>query len=390
MLSKIIIKNYRSFRETTIIDLEATNYKMLQDTNTKDGIVKGLMFIGGNGTGKTNAIFAIRTLLDMLFKEIDITSEFCFFSKDKKMLLEYHFKQDNDFIKYHIEINKPDGKIEKETLSLNNEIILDRLLSSAKTSLSEKTLYEKEDIDSKTLFLKTLYFYTKFSSNQKIKKWYTFLQNSIYFNSVDKSFIPYNDKETNLKIRDYLANYGALDINKFFQSFGFDQELTFDSKHEISPACSMVFVDANNQEYKEIFVKRNNMNLWIPYHFESLGNKTLLNLLPLLLYMVKNDGLFIIDEFSSAFHNELEELVIKYFMKKSSYSQLFFVSHSTNLLKSTLLRPDQIYTISFYNELGSTIYRVSQEHPRESQNLEKMYLNNIFKGMPKYNFYDQN
>ena len=122
----------------------------------------------------------------------------------------------------------------------------------------------------------------------------------------------------------------------------------------------------------------------MPLALESLGNQTLLNMLPALLHVVNTECMFIIDEFSSAFHNELEELIVRYFMEKSKRSQIFFVSHSTNLLKSTLLRPDQIYTVDFSQACGSTIKKASSEHPRESQNFEKMYLSGVFGGLPNY------
>ena len=49
---------------------------------------------------------------------------------------------------------------------------------------------------------------------------------------------------------------------------------------------------------------------------------------------------------SSGFHNELEECLVKYFFHYTNGSQLFFVSHSTNLLNNTILRPDQIYSVT--------------------------------------------
>ena len=69
-------------------------------------------------------------------------------------------------------------------------------------------------------------------------------------------------------------------------------------------------------------------------------------------------------------------------MKNSKTSQIFIVSHSTNLLSNTLLRPDQIYTVDFINGKGSKVYRVSDSKPREAQNIEKMYLSGVFNGLP--------
>ena len=93
--------------------------------------------------------------------------------------------------------------------------------------------------------------------------------------------------------------------------------------------------------------------------------------------------MLIIDEFSSAFHNELERLLIKYFMNKSKNSQVFIVSHSTNLLSNSIFRPDQEYSVDFF-ENGSVINRFSNDKPREAQNIEKMYNSGCFGGKPTY------
>ena len=69
-------------------------------------------------------------------------------------------------------------------------------------------------------------------------------------------------------------------------------------------------------------------------------------------------------------------------MENSQNAQIFIVSHSTNLLTNTLLRPDQIYTVDFIKEQGSKLNRVSDRKPREAQNLEKMYLSGVFDGLP--------
>ena len=93
--------------------------------------------------------------------------------------------------------------------------------------------------------------------------------------------------------------------------------------------------------------------------------------------------MLLLDEFSSGFHNDLEQLLLRYFMNKADKAQLIFVSHSTNLLSNSILRPDQIYSVDFDSE-GSSIKRFSSEKPREAQNLEKMYLGGVFKGVPAY------
>jgi hypothetical protein len=71
-------------------------------------------------------------------------------------------------------------------------------------------------------------------------------------------------------------------------------------------------------------------------------------------------------------------------MEKSTHSQIFFVSHSTNLLSNTILRPDQEYSVEFRHEQGSSVKRFSSEQPRSAQNIEKMYVSGVFGGLPEY------
>ena len=137
-----------------------------------------------------------------------------------------------------------------------------------------------------------------------------------------------------------------------------------------------------------IYFKRKEIDEPIPFIFESLGNRNLLHLLPAFFHCINNSGMLLLDEFSSGFHNELEQLLIRYFMQKANASQLIFVSHSTNLLTNSLLRPDQIYSVDF-NKDGSYIKRFSSEQPRIAQNLEKMYLSGVFEGVPKYDHNDK-
>lgn len=378
MLTKIRLKNFRSYKQETIIDFSSTNYKQLEDTNVINGITKGALFIGGNASGKTNAIYSLSFLLDLLFLNgaRNNTRNFCIFSNDQTMDLEYTFVIENSTITYTLAFNR-NGMITSERLCLNNETVLDRIGFGAESSITEKKYYDKNDIDGYTPFIRSIYFNTKFTSYPVLAKWFEFLSNSVYFNATKTQVINYNPN-FEVQLLQYLDKNGEDEINKFFSYFNFGQKIEYRNHHILSEYVRM------ESDKKRVYVKRNNANFWIPMDFESLGNITLLNMLPSLLHCIKTDSMFIVDEFSSSFHNDLEELIVRYFMKESSHSQMFFVSHSTNLLSSTLLRPDQIYTVDFADSRGSVVKRVSSEHPRETQNFEKMYLGGVFNGLPHY------
>ena len=386
MLKSVRIKNYKSIRDEVVIDFTATKYTLLKEENVYNSIVKGALFVGGNATGKTNFLFSISILLDLLFTNmlIDIP-QFCLFSNENEMLLEYTFVFDKDTVLYSLTFDR-NGSVLLERLYQNNELLLDRIGLNATTQLTEAKNYDNTTIDDKTLFLKNIYFNTKFTAFPVLQKWFEYLSNSVYFNAERKQGFPpipnaisFN-KNNKVTIREYLEANGVDEINRFFSEFGFNQQVEYTTSQKLSKFTTMQITGS-----KEIFFKRNDLDISMPISMESLGNKTLLDMLPGLLQVTRNGGMFIVDEFSSAFHNELEELIVKYFMKNSSHAQMFFVSHSTNLMKTSLLRPDQIYAVEFTDSRGSKVKRFSSESPRVSQNLEKMYLSGVFGGLPHIN-----
>lgn len=385
MLTKIKVKNFRSFKEETAFDFTTTKYAMLKEQNTYHGIVKGALFAGGNATGKTNALYAISILLDLLFLNVntDMRMHFCFFSKDPEMNLEYTFSFDADKVIYSLSFDR-DGTITKEEVLLNGKTLLDRIGLNARTELTDKKNYDKADIDATTPFIKSIYFNTKFTSCLPLKSWFEYLSNSVYFNAERQQMLVGQALSYNVNNKvvlvDYLKEHGVDSINTFFDFFGFNQQIRYEREQKLSEYVSATVALGD----KAVYLKRKDIDFWMPLDFESLGNKTLLNMLPALLQVTKNGGMFLVDEFSSAFHNELEELIVRYFMCNSKRAQMFFVSHSTNLMKTSLLRPDQIYAIDFTDDRGSRVKRFSDEQPRESQNMEKMYLSGVFGGLPEY------
>lgn len=378
MITKLIMRNFKSFKYETTIDFTKTNYKVLDIPNVSDkGVLKGMMFVGANASGKSNALHAIRLLLDLLFMEKEINSGLfaCLFSDIPEFSLDYYFKIDDKEIRYFFEFDVKKTML-SEKLYIDDRVLLERMGVTAKSYITDNENYS--DLDKETLFLRTVYFNTRFAGNETLRKWFDFLQCSIYLNAFDRKVLSYGKQD--FRITKYIEEKGTEEINKFFEDNNFDQSI--DYANEVKG--EHVVIKYHKDEEKMLFFKRKGINTPIPYGEESLGNRTLLNLLPAFLFVAQHNGILLIDEFSSGFHNELEELLVKYFMNTAKKSQMIFVSHSTNLLSTSLLRPDQIYSVEFDGQNGSYIKRFSDEQPRVAQNLEKMYLSGVFGGLPKY------
>ena len=69
MLTSIILRDYTTFISETIFNFNATNYKILEDTNVgSNRVLKGALFVGENASGKTQVLNSIVLLLDLLLE----------------------------------------------------------------------------------------------------------------------------------------------------------------------------------------------------------------------------------------------------------------------------------------------------------------------------------
>lgn len=375
MLKRMVISNFKCFKNKTVFDFRKTNYKILEQ-NTHGKILKGALFVGDNASGKTTAVQPIKLLLDLLLKDQDIELVLysCLFSTSKLTHLKYEFEIDGHDIHYSFSFEG--NSFAEEKLEVDKKVILERLKSDAKLYLEQDSAFH--EADDSILFLKRVYFNTKFAGNKILIRWFEFLKRSIYIDAYLRKTRTYGGE--NLNVKNYIEKYGVDKLNMFFQKYKFDYSIQYERKAEGGRAR----FEAEDEEM--IFFRRLGMDVPVPLFMESVGNKTLINILPAVLSAVENGGMLVIDEFSSGFHNKLEELLVKYIMKNGETTQLFFVSHSTNLLSNSILRPDQIYSVEMAGDEGSYLYRFSEEQPRAAQNLEKMYLSGVFGGVPEYGF----
>ena len=381
MLVKLSMQNFKSFMEKAELDLNATGYEILKDTNkTSDNILKGALIVGGNATGKSTVLKALKFLLQLLVWQVNIVpfDYLCLFKESTgKMKLGYEFLINKEKINYEIECDVKG--ITKEKLLVSNKERLSRIGQNAVYTSNSNQETSIENLQQNQSAIRKVYFDTKFIDDETLMKWFQFLEQSVYIDQDRKTIYKSGGASSIITYKDYFEQNGTDKFNKFLKQIGYEQSVEYTNEFNNG---KVKFNFQNNQ--KDIIVKRNNMDFALPLNMESDGNQTLVYTLPIVFDAMKNDAMAIIDEFSSGFHNILEEKVIKFFMENSKNAQLFLVSHSTNLLSNTLLRPDQIYTVDFINGKGSKLNRVSDSKPREAQNLEKMYLSGVFNGIPNF------
>ena len=126
MLTRIILSNFKSFKNRTEVDFRKTNYTILPQNVADNDVLKGAVFVGANASGKSNLILAIRLLLDFLFKERSIDSGLfrCLFGDGYSFSIEYSFFIEDCDVDYSFEIDTK-KKFISEKLFCNNKIMLE-------------------------------------------------------------------------------------------------------------------------------------------------------------------------------------------------------------------------------------------------------------------------
>ena len=115
---------------------------------------------------------------------------------------------------------KPHIKVLVEKLYLNDDLVLDRIGNNAQSKITESKSHT--DLDNDVLLLRTIYFNTKFSNYNILKKWFEFLSNSVYLDASQR-IISNSDKK--IVLNKYLENEGTNEINEFFKEYKFNQQI---------------------------------------------------------------------------------------------------------------------------------------------------------------------
>ena len=373
MLTKMYLTNFLSFKERTEFDFVASRYSILDKTNVYNNeVLKGTLFIGANAVGKSNALKGISFLVKMIKGEGTIFSGYrCFYSHTPIITVEYEFTFDGKNIVYKISYNSVKKSI-LEDLTIDNISVLKRKDNYGELIIGESVTVD-DKVDRETLFLRTASFNTgRFPQNAALRKMMDFLLNSYIVDGYNRG------ASIGKSVTRYAEDYGVDKLNKYLDAFNYDFCIEYGSESE--GAGLKIYIN----ERKAVFMKRKSFPIPTFIAQESQGNQVFADLLPQLISVIENPGMLIIDEFGNSLHNKLAEKIIRFFMENAKDSQIFITSHHTNLISNSVFRPDQIDLMTFRDNIGSHVDRLSQFKPREAQNLEKMYLGGMFEGLPSY------
>lgn len=116
---------------------------------------------------------------------------------------------------------------------------------------------------------------------------------------------------------------------------------------------------------------------------ESDGTRRLIEYMPLLYAVLKQNKVFIVDEIERSIH----PIMIKTIMSKISDSkdakgQIIFTTHESCLLDQTIFRPDEIWFAQKDVDQSTQLYPLSDYNIHKTANIENGYLNGRYGGIP--------
>lgn len=371
MLTKMYLTNFLSFSDRTEFDFTASKYTILSHTNVADnGILKGGLIIGANASGKSNMLRGLKFIINLIKGDgVSVGSYRCYYAKTPVTTAEYEFIFSGKKVSYTICFDFKTKNL-SENLLIDDKEILSREGHTGKLNIGDSSVVD--EVDNDTLFLRTASFNTgRFPQEPILRELMDYLFNSYYIDGYNQSAL------LGRSVNKYAEENGVEKLNDYLKAFKYD---FFVEYGEESSGEGLNIRLGSGQ--KSIFFKRNSFPMPTAFYTESQGNQVFADMLPQIIDVTERPGMLVIDEFGNSLHNKLAEKIVKFFMEKSKYSQLFITSHATNLISNSVFRPDQIHLLTF--DKGSKEKRISTYKPREAQNLEKMYLGGMFEGLPIY------
>ncbi len=140
------------------------------------------------------------------------------------------------------------------------------------------------------------------------------------------------------------------------------------------------------EAFKLVTIHKNKKNKDIEFEIneESDGTRRLIDFIPMLVDLTKNDSVYLIDEIDRSMHPILTKGIMEFFLniKKETKGQLIVTTHESNLLNLELFRNDEIWFVEKNKHGASQFYSLLEFKPRGDKDIKKGYLNGRFGAIP--------
>lgn len=382
MLCQFSFKNFKSYREETVFDLQAAALPEFSDTLITSDKASPLLPVsviyGPNGGGKSNLLQALSCLIStvttpiinlktsrthiILQQSVDC-SPFLLDDKSREEPTEFliYFRTEKNEFRYYLALRK--DAIVSESLSRKAiggkkpASIFYREGSEITLGASIKKGSINTAVNAKMPFLSFLAINYHLPVIAEVQEWFESCIIRNYANPrVENEIMLSDNPETQRRIVRLLNDMG-IDIDHY----------------RYDPDDDEIYLirEIGGQSYE------------LPFDAESDGTKKLIAALPVLLLALAEGRLVIIDELDAKLHPKLLRYIISLFKNpevNKKGAQLVFTSHDLCTMKNTVFRRDEIWFAALDKNRSSEIYslheirREDNERVNNTAAYDKQYL----------------
>jgi len=418
MLIQFRFKNFKSFRDETILDMSATKITEHTDRVINIGNEKLLpcaAIFGANASGKSNVVEAFRYMSCYIEESFAYGGEedgkktqnkklkfkpFLFdeISKNEDMLFEVYFtlpEDDKDkTYNYGFTLNK--NRVVEEWLNVKAKTAREykKIFSRNEKGMDLSGLPKKSQDNigvalEKEALIVSLGAKLKIAKLKIIRDWFQDNE-AINFGNVVENFFVSNmipeGFDTDKKVRQ--------DVIKYFATF--DSSI-IDFKVEKIHIPDEKDDDGENFKVEAVHRTINGGTIAIPLEEESAGTLKMFAIYPDLQETLKKGSVLVIDELNSRLHPLLvRNLLITFLNPKTNpkHAQLIFTTHDAWQLSNDLLRRDEIWFTEKDQNGVSKLYSLADfmdddgTKIRKDENYEKNYLLGKYGAIPTLKYID--
>lgn len=373
MLCQFTFDNFRSYRDETTFDMQASSMKEFKDSliiDEKDGqaFLPVSVIFGPNAGGKSNLLLAMRRMFDSVAYPIFLLSRNDEEARDiprPKVKGTDAFRFDNrhsqepsDFEIYF----RTRGQEFRYTLSFDAEGITSESLSRKNVGGTRKAI----------LFERTGSKVDLGSSLKRARVTTSFNADIPYL-----SFLALNyDIEFVDMAAEWIASAKFIDFNFRFEELVLEKMLEQKDESVLVGVLRAAGINIDGFRVEGDEEDFENRRVWVrhvvngkPYELrlskESAGTRKMMSMAISLDNALKKGGLLVIDELDSKLHPKLLRFIVALFHDPAvnkSGAQLVFTSQDVSIMRNDVLRRDEIWFAARDEDEASSLWSLSDIH----------------------------
>lgn len=397
MLCQFTFKNFKSYKNETVFDMQAVSSQGFVDSllrigNDKKEYLPVSVIYGPNAGGKSNVLEAFTCLNALVMTPILILKNkqisnvsikitpFLFndTSRNEPTEFEIYFCPNSEH-EYRYIIKVFEGKIIEECLYRRKfgvksriSMLFERDSNGIKLGASINKASINTEVNDQMPYLSFLYINYKLEPIALAVSWFEKCIIRNYANPFAESRLLMGEGDKFKKKLISLMNDVGINISdfEFIEKSSDDNSVDIFFEHTV-----------NGQKYKLNIMQ------------ESNGTQKLFNVLPLVIIALSEGRLLVFDELDAKLHPKLLKFIIMLFKNpeiNAQNAQLVFTSHDISTMKSSVFRTDEIWFACKPDDESSDLYSLYEmrdengNHIQPSAAFDKQYLEGRYGADPYF------